>query len=310
MIGIFLITRIWSKIPLSKCRQDALQTEIELVGTFANVKNLSWLCLFLIGFSVSAQETDYYNPDETPKPVTQEDLNELHRWGPKLGIEAHASIGYSHYYAPPTISGAFSKTTGGFAYDLGAGVRIRLYHKLAMAAGLTYCGRGYDVQYFAGGEDGSGTIYEFDVYEQANLTYIGFYIKPVIEISKKFHLAVLFHPAWRLTYTGESLVVGVAPSSIAGQRDTLQNTPPLEDFEDNLFEIGLELAYKWKISPQLILKPHLGINIATTAIFHTGAELPTPFGGWEQNPSFMSIRFGVIFETGLWMDKPKVGSRF
>lgn len=300
----YLILRICSKIPLWMCRQVNATVDCRY-GNLAFVKNTFLIfVLALVSVGAFGQDGDYYEPEKVRKPVSQEEVLELNKWGPKLGIELSGSIGYSHYYTPPTISGAFSKTTGGFAYDLGLGLRIRLYHKLAIAAGVAYTGRGYDVKYFGGYEDPNGVIYESEVSEQANLTYIGFYIKPVIELSRKFHLAVLFHPAWRLTYRGESLVVYTAPSSVAGSRDTLQNTPPVLGFEDDLFEVGLELGYKWNISPQLILKPHIGINFATSAIFHTDIEIFTPFGGWEQNPSFMTLRFGVIFETGLWMDQP------
>lgn len=270
------------------------------------------LVFFLFAHAALAQDDDYYDPENSRVEQPSVDLKELHRWGPKLGIEAHGSIGYSHYYVPMTISGAFAKATGGFGYDGGVGVRIRLYHKLAIAGGFTFSGRGYDVQYMAGATgtnaNGQQVTYEFDVFEKARLTFVGFYIKPVIELSRKFHLAILFHPGWLLTYRGESLVVGTAPASIAGQRDTLNDQPPVEGFENKLFEFGLEFSYKWNIAPQLILKPHIGLNFATSPIFHTGAELPTPFGPWEQNPSFMTLRVGVIFETGLWMDEPKTRS--
>ena len=118
---------------------------------------------------------------------------------------------------------------------------------------------------------------------------------------------MLFHPSWELIgqRRGSSTqTITGGPSNLIGSTGTLQNESSFE-LEPKQFELGLEFAYKWMIAPQLILKPHIGINFATSAIFHTGAEIPTPFGGWEQNPSFMTLRFGAIFETGLWMDQVK-----
>ncbi|MCB9186389.1 MAG: hypothetical protein H6601_06540 [Flavobacteriales bacterium] len=275
------------------------------------------LLLFILSISTLAawaQDEDYYAPEKTRKPMSQTDLNDLHRWGPKMGIEAWGSVGYSHFYTPSTIQGGFKQAVGGLGYDVGIGPRMRIYHKLAIAFGFQFSGRGYSTQLQAYAEVDTGTApnngaagLDVDVSEKMNMQYLGFYIKPVIELSRKFHLAILFHPSWELVnrrkgYSTQTIVGG--PSNLIGSTGTIQNESSFE-LEPKQFELGLEFAYKWMIAPQLILKPHFGINFATSAIFHTGAELPTPFGGWEQNPSFMTLRFGAIFETGLWLDKPK-----
>lgn len=284
------------------------------MGIFDTVRAaLTLLILSLSTLTTWAQDEDYYAPEKTRKPMSQTDLNDLHRWGPKMGIEAWGSVGYSHFYTPSTIQGGFDKATGGLGYDVGIGPRIRIYHKLAIAFGFQFSGRGYSTELTAIAEvdtgyapnNGPATI-DVKVSEKMNMQYIGFYIKPIIELSRKFHLAVLFHPSWELVksrkgYSTQTIVGG--PPNLIGSIGTLQNESSFE-MEPKQFELGLEFAYKWMIAPQLILKPHIGINFATSAIFHTGAELPTPFGGWEQNPSFMTLRFGVIFETGLWLDKP------
>ena len=193
------------------------------------------------------------------------------------------------------------KKAGGLGYDAGIGVRIRIFHKLAIATGFRLSGRGYDIEFPASADVDTGSggtqTWELNIAENANITYAGFYIKPVIELSRKFHLAVLFQQSWMVTYKGESTQTVTSPASAVGATGTLVNESSME-IEPSQFELGLEFAYKWNVAPQLILKPHIGFNLATSAIFHTGAELPTPFGGWEQNPSFMTIRFGVIFETG------------
>jgi hypothetical protein len=295
------------------------------MGIFDAVRvQLLFLVFLTCTLTAFGQDEDYYAPEKKRTVITQTDLAELHRWGPKLGIEAWGSVGYSHMYTPSTIQGGFEKAVGGFGYDVGIGPRIRIYHKLAIAFGFQFSGRGYSMELpgiaevdtgtsvSSGGYGvGSATI-EVDVDEKMNTQYVGFYIKPVIELSRKFHLGIIFHSSWELIENrkGESTqtIVG-GPANLVGSTGTLQNESSFE-LEPKQFEIGLEFAYKWMIAPQLILKPHIGINFATSAIFHTGAELPTPFGAWEQNPSFMTIRFGAIFETGLWMDKPKLDSDF
>lgn len=261
-----------------------------------------------------AQDEDYYAPEKV-RPIVKPDFDKLYRWGPKLGFEAFGSIGYSHFYTPSTISGAFDKATGGFGYDAGVGGRIRIYHKLAIAFGFQFTGRGYDIAYPAYAEIDTGTApnvataaLDVAVSEKMNMQYVGFYIKPIIELSRKFHLGILFHPSWELKNQrrgSSTQTITGGPSSFIGSTGKLVNESSLE-LESKQFELGLEFAYKWNIAPQLILKPHIGINLATSAIFHTGAELPTPFGMWEQNPSFMTLRFGVIFEMGIWLDKPNL----
>lgn len=278
---------------------------------------LTAILLFVLPLRLWAQDGDYYAPEKSRKPITESDLQEIHRWGPKFGIEAWGSIGYSHFYTPSTIQGGFDKAVGGLGYDVGIGGRFRIYHKLAVAFGFQFSGRGYNMSLPAYAEvdtgvapnNGPATI-DVDVEEKMNMQYLGFYIKPIIELSRKFHLAVIFHPSWELVdrrrgYSTQTIVGG--PQNLIGSIGTLRNESSFE-LEPKQFELGLEFAYKWVISPQLILKPHIGINFATSAIFHTGAVLPTPFGGWEQNPSFMTLRFGAIFETGLWIDEMKVDS--
>ena len=150
------------------------------------------LILFLTAISLQllAQDEDYYAPEKTQAPISQDDLYELHRWGPKLGIEAWGSVGYSHFYTPSTIQGGFSEAVGGLGYDVGVGPRIRIYHKLAVAFGFQFSGRGYNIGLNAYSEvdtgNGTATV-DVDVAEKMKMQYIGFYIKPVIELSRKFH---------------------------------------------------------------------------------------------------------------------------
>lgn len=279
------------------------------LDNFVTMRLLAPILLLLLPLWSLAQDEEYYAPEKTRQTMTTE-LKDLHRWGPKLGLEANVSIGYSHFYAPSTISGAFYKQTGGFGYDLGLGLRVRIRHKLAIATGFNFSGRGYNIGFPAYAEidtGGGALVLEFDVYEKAQINYLGFYIKPLIEISRKFHLGILFHPMWQIRYRGRSTQTITSPPPYSGSVGTLVDESSLYLVEKQ-FELGFEFAYKWVISPEMILKPHIGLNFAVTPIFHTGAELPTPFGGWEQNPSFMTLRFGVIFETGLWLDKLKPNS--
>jgi hypothetical protein len=278
------------------------------------VRNLFPFFVFiLLSVSALAQDDDYYKEEEQRAPVSELDLQELNRWGPKFGIEAHGCIGYSHFYVPSTIAANFSRSVGALAFDAGIGFRIRIFHKLAIATGFNLSGRGYNTEYSAQAEADTGNgsiILDMVVAESARRTFAGFYIKPIIELSRKFHLAVLFHQSWEIRYMGESRrTVTSGPPAYIGLVEVLENESSLPS-QKSQFEIGLEFAYKWVIAPQFIIKPHIGINLATSAIFHTGAEMPTPFGGWEQNPSFMTLRLGVIFEMGIWMDQPKTAGAY
>lgn len=254
---------------------------------------------FFIALSVSAQDEDYYAPQKS-RTIVADDIAELHRWGPKLGLEVHATVNYVHLLMPPTIAGSFDRAFGGVGFDGGSGIRIRAYHKLAFAGGFNYAIRQFDLEYRA--EDLSSGD-ELAVKEKATMHYIGFYYKTLIEISKKFHLAQTFQYTWINRYIGQASAENLTnPSVFYAPQPTSE--PILDGWStENQAELGVEFAYKWKISPELILKPYIALSFAVTPALHTNAYLDGFFGPEEQNPRFVNLRFGVIFETGLWLDK-------
>jgi len=263
------------------------------------------LCFIFIAtlFSVAgfAQDEDYYKEEEERVPITAPDLENLYRWGPKFGIEVHSAINYNHILMPPSIAGFFSKAIGGVGFDGGAGIRIRAYHKLAFATGFNYTIRQFNLKY-EGEEIGTGNL--LDVSEKASMHYVGFYFKTLIEISKKFHLAQTFQYAWLYRYNGTASAVNQANGNVYPNQPTTEPSPP-DWTTSNQAELGVELAYKWKVAPQLILKPYVAISFGLTPVFHTNAYLAGIFGQEEQNPRYANLKIGIIFETGLWLDEPK-----
>ncbi|MGB1318226.1 MAG: hypothetical protein ACPG5W_08470, partial [Flavobacteriales bacterium] len=250
--------------------------------------------------SALAQDEDYYEPEKSRTKVTQE-IKDLHRWGPKLGIEVHSAFNYNHMLMPPTIAGAFDRAFGGVGFDGGGGIRIRAYHKLAFSAGFDYAIRQFKLEYVA---EEIGTGDALDVTEKAAMHYVGFYYKTLIELSRKFHLAQTFQYTWVYKYNGTASAVNQTNGAIYAPQAT---TEPILDgwSKENQAELGIEFAYKWMISPELILKPYIGISFGLTPTVHTNAYVNGLFGQQEQNPRYANLKIGVVFETGLWLDKLK-----
>ncbi|MFT4981236.1 MAG: hypothetical protein ACI9UR_001087 [Bacteroidia bacterium] len=268
---------------------------------FVNVRIFSTILLLCLTFQFGmAQDEDYYKPEKSRTKLSQE-LKDLHRWGPKLGLEVHSAFNYNHMIMPFTIAGSFDKAVGGVGFDGGGGIRIRAYHKLAFAAGFDYAIRQFNLEYVA---EEIGTGDALDVTEKGTMHYVGFYYKTLIELSKKFHLAQTFQYTWIYRYNGTASAVNQNTGSPYPPQPT--TGPVLQDWStENQAELGIEFAYKWMISPELILKPYIGMSFGLTPTLHTAAFLDGIFGPAEQNPRYANLKIGIVFETGLWLDKLK-----
>lgn len=267
------------------------------------------LLLTLLPLLVRAQDDvdDYYAPETVQQPtMSLEDAKRLYRWGPKLGIETHLAASYCHLQQPASLMGAFDKSAGGFGMDAGIGLRVRIYHKLAMAGGFNFAIRNYGLGYE--GTDGDSINPQiFEVDERATLFLMGFYQKTIIELSRKLHLAQTFQYVWMNRYVGRAQIDNTTtPGAFTG---TLDLDGPLPDgwrAPNGIAELGLELAYKMHLAPELIIKPYFALGLGLTPAVHTGLFLPSLLGEREQNPRFINFRLGVVFETGLWTDRPKM----
>jgi hypothetical protein len=264
------------------------------------------LCiLFLVTlfpFAGFAQDEEYYKEEKERVPITAPDLENLYRWGPKFGIEVHSAFNYNHLLMALPIAGAFDEAIGGVGFDGGGGIRIRAYHKLSFSAGFDYAIRQFSLEYQA---EEIGTGDPLDVTEKAAMHYIGFYYKTLIEISRKFHLAQTFQYTWINSYSGTASAVNQSNGAVYPKQET---TKPILDgwSAGNQAELGIEFAYKWKIAPQLILKPYIAISFGLTPTLNTSIYAASPiFGNQEQNPRYANLKIGVIFETGLWLDEPR-----
>lgn len=266
------------------------------------------LLLAVLPLSLFAQEEDdFYAPEKEREALSPDEVKQLYRWGPKLGVELHVAFAYNHLQMPASIAGGFEKTSGGAGMDAGGGLRVRLYHKLAMAAGFNFAIRNFSMSYEAMDVD---TInpQTYDVDEQTTLYLLGFYQKTIIELTRRLHLAQTFQYTWLHRYEGKADVENLTtPGARVGTIDL--DRPLLDGWSapSGLAELGLEFAYKVHIAPELIFKPYLALGFGLTPAVHTGYFLQTLFGESEQNPSFINLRLGVVFETGLWLDRPEGG---
>ncbi len=271
------------------------------------MKQVALLLLLLPFLSYAQEDTeDYYAPEAVRTPsMSPDEVKRLHRWGPKLGIEASVAAGYGHLQQPASLMAAFEKSNGGFALDAGIGVRVRIFHKLAMAAGFNFAIRNYGLAYE--GTDGDSLNPQlFDVDESATLFLLGFYQKTIIELSRKLHLAQTFRYGWMHRYVGRAQIDNITtPGAFTGTVDL--DGPLLDGWRapTGIAELGLELAYKIHLSPELIIKPYFGLGMGLSPAVHTGLFLQSLLGESEQNPRFVNLRLGVIFETGIWTDRPK-----
>lgn len=272
---------------------------------FYRVKRLLTLCLLIPLLSIAQEDDDFYAPDKVLNPVSVEDVKRLYRWGPKLGIEVHAAVSYNHLQMPMSLIGAFEKTSGGAGFDGGIGLRVRLYHKLAMAAGFNYAIRNFSLGYEAMDVD-TVNPQTYRVDESTTLYLMGFYQKTIIELSRRLHLAQTFQYTWLHIYKGSAHIENLTtPGATNGIFDLDQ--PLLDGWSapKGQAELGIELAYKIHLANELIIKPYFGVGMVFSPAVHTGLVLQNLFGESEQNPSFINLRLGVIMETGLWLDGPR-----
>jgi len=275
------------------------------VGYFYRVKRLLVLCSLLPLFAHGQEVDDFYAPEQKREPVSIEDVKRLYRWGPKLGLEVHAAVSYNHLQMPASLMGAFERSAGGAGFDGGGGLRVRLFHKLAMAAGFNFAIRNFSLEYEAMDMD-TVNPQTYKVDEGTTLYLMGFYQKTIIELSRKLHLAQTFQYTWLHRYSGRAHVENLTtPGATIGSFDL--DRPLLDGWSapSGQAELGIELAYKIHIANELIIKPYFGAGFVFSPAVHTGLVMQTLFGESEQNPSFINLRLGVIMETGLWLDGPR-----
>ncbi len=279
------------------------------MGYFYGMKRLALYCLILPLFAIGQETDDFYAPEQAREPVTVENVKQLYRWGPKLGLEVHAAVSYNHLQMPLSLAGAFEKSSGGAGFDGGGGVRVRLYHKIAMAAGFNFAIRNFSLGYEAMDVD-TVNPQTYMVDESVTQYLMGFYQKTIIELSRKIHLAQTFQYTWLHRYAGTAHIENLTTPG-AGPGTVELDRPLLDGWSrsSGQAELGLEFAYKIHIANELIIKPYIGAGFVFSPAVHTGLMLQGFFGESEQNPSFINLRLGVIMETGLWLDGPKSGGR-
>jgi len=261
----------------------------------------------MVPLTLWAQDEDYYDPLPEKTVVTMEEVRNLTRWGPKLSIELHSALSYNHLQFPMSIANGF-KSSGGAGLDAGGGIRVRLYHKLAMAGGFNFAIRQFSISYQAQDTDTVNTqLYAVD--ESATMFFMGFYQKTILELTRKISLALAFQYTWMHSYKGHVVAENLTtPGSSPPPMDT--DAPLLDGWHktSGQAELGIEFAYKVHIASELIIKPYFGAGYVFSPAVHTGfvMQTPSPFGGnttTEQNPNFINLRLGFTIETGLWLDK-------
>jgi hypothetical protein len=262
----------------------------------------------MLPLALWAQDDDYYAPQPERPVATMEQVKNMTRWGPKLSIELHAAVAYNHLQMPLTIGGGFESAMGGVGMDAGGGIRVRLYHKLAMAGGFNFAIRQFSLSYQA--QDTSLLNPQtFAVDESATMYFMGFYQKTIMELTRKISLALAFQYTWMHRYEGHVSVENqTTPGSSPPPFDT--DAPLLLGWSKTAgqAELGIEFAYKMHIANELIIKPYFGAGYVFSPAVHTGIYMQSMFGESEQNPSYLNLRVGVIIETGLWLDKVKEGA--
>jgi len=264
------------------------------------IHRLIIILLFFSSITTLAQDDDYYAPDAGTKKTVRE-VDDINRWGPKLGIEIHAAINYNHLVVPLALIESFQNAFGGVGFDGGGGIRIRAYHKLSFSIGANYATRSFHLEYQAEDINSGNTL---QVTEKATMKYFGFYFKGNIALSKKFHIAQTFQYCWLRDYTGTAIAEDLSTGVIYGPQETSE---PILDgwWAAGQAELGFEFAYMIHFAPELIIKPYGALTFGVTPALHTKIYSQGFFGEKEQNLSYLNIRLGVIIETGIILDQFK-----
>ena len=260
------------------------------------MKRLLILFLIPLAFSVQGQDDDYFPPEKElrDEKKSQRSLlqNEKFPHHEKLTLEVFGNASYSQVL---DLYSLFNSVEGGFGGDVGVGLRVRVYKKLAIVVGATYSNKvaqyDYDVQFFSGGF-GEASI-------RMRNQYAGFYGKLQLEFTRKFWMALhfektfVFHqelkeqtvtPNGGQTYTDSSLYSFHFPYGLIDQ-----------------FDVGLNIGMRFPLGGFMQIKPFVAIQVATSGIMRTNAYGPKfPFGNvGEANPSFVHLKLGAIFEIPM-----------
>ena len=249
--------------------------------------------LAFVGF---AQDDDYYTPENEGRTNRKSQRfllkNERFPHHEKLTLNVFGNVSYSQVV---DLYSLFSSVEGGFGGDLGLGLRVRIYRKLALVVGGTYSNKvaqyNYDVQFYSGGF-GEASI-------RMRNQYAGFYGKLQLEFTRKFWMALHFEKTFVLdqklkeqtvtpnggpTYTDSTLYASHFPYGLIDQ-----------------FDVGLNVGMRFPLGGFMQVKPFIAIKVATSGIMRTNAYGPKiPFGNvGEANPSFVHLKLGAIFEIPM-----------
>lgn len=255
------------------------------------------ILLFIpLAFSALGQDDDYFTPETEFKNEKKSQpsflQNEKFPHHEKLTLEIFGNASYSQVL---DIYQLFNSVEGGFGGDVGLGLRVRLYKKLALVVGGTYSNKvaqyNYDVQFFSGG------------FAEASLRmrnqYAGFYGKLQLEFSRKFWMALHFEKTF--VFHQELKEQTVTPNGGIAYTDTnlYRLTFPYGLIDQ--FDVGLNVGMRFPVSAFMHIKPFITIQVATSGIMRTNAYGPKfPFGNiGEANPSFVHLKLGAIFEIPM-----------
>jgi hypothetical protein len=188
---------------------------------------------------------------------------------------------------------------GGFGGDIGVGLRVRLYHKLAIVVGGTYSNKvaqyNVDVQFNSGGF-GEASI-------RMRNQYAGFYGKLQLEFTRKFWMALHFEKTF--VFNQELKKQTVTPSGGQSYTYTNLNKEIFPYGKIHQFDVGLNLGMRFPLGGFMQIKPFIALQVATSGIMRTNSYGPKlPFGIiGEANPSFVHLKLGAIFEIPMLAPK-------
>ena len=261
------------------------------------------LAMMCVAMRTVAQDDDYYTPQtKEARPFKKEEAKNLldqsptRKYGPKLGIEAHAYLTYSAFMASLPLMGFYDKTTGGVAFDGGLGLRLRVRKRFAFSFGFRYSIRQFTIEYQVTGLLPNGQTLPLDVTEEVAMFMPGFYIRPQWKLGKRFSLG----PQIQFNALGINNINRTGSSSLGPVQLNPDESPAIHSYSVQL-DVGVHAGFKIHVADQLIIKPGLELSLGLAPAFIVQDDYGEDYSGGR----FTCIRIGVVIESGVWFDKIK-----
>jgi len=244
----------------------------------------------------------YNNWDRSGRPIEKKDgdLNKetsSNKSKVKLGFDVPLFLLRTYVNIPLRLEEIIPHHSGGYTYDVGAGLKIYANDYVNLKLGVHTWKRIYNVDYLAYTTDTSGTEIPITVKERGAYDFVGLY----------FHL----HYNVKNVFLGAGVDVSISEEysydyEVFDEDEILlfsgTNQSESAIFPDFNSQVDLVLmaGLRFKLGQNSVIKPTISAALPLRPIIKTGYYTVVDDGGRKDlNINLIALKFGIIFEFGF-----------